>query len=537
MANTLRISGLASGMDIDKIVSDLMKAERMPLDKLKQKKQLLEWQRDDYREMNKLLQELDTLIFDGVFRQSTFLKKTVTSSDESVVTATAVNVAGNQTVELSNITQLATAARWISEQPIQTTSASGKINPNDKLKDVTFLVEDSSGNPQEITFTEAFSLKFEVVKPGSSKPETVDISIDPTVDTLNSVIAKLNQNSKLGVSVFFDEFSQKLVITKNETGAGASIKVIEGASDGTPGTIGFLNALGFESARANNELTGKVDGQNAKFTINGLPIERTTNTFTINGMTYTLKNTKTSGTVTISTTTDTDSIFNSIKAFVDKYNEVIAKINAELKEERYRDYPPLTDEQKEAMTEKQIELWEEKARSGMLRGDSILSSALSQMRMNVYTKVEGANIPSGFSQLAQIGITTSSNYLDGGKLIIDETKLREKIKENPDAVYQLFNQDGATDAEKGIARRLRDTIKATIGKIEQKAGKTIWTNQQFAIGRDLIEINDQIDRFEDRLKQIEDRYYRQFTAMEEAIQRANQQSMYLMNAFGGGMQG
>lgn len=536
MASNMRIGGLASGMDIDQIVKDLMKVERMPLDKLKQKKQILEWQRDDYREMNKLLQELDTLIFDGVFRQSTFLKKTVTSSDESVVTATAVNVAGNQTVELSNITQLATAARWISEQPIQTTSTSGKINPNDKLKDVTFLVEDSSGNPQEITFTEAFSLKFEVVKPGSSTPETVDISIDPTADTLNSVIAKLNQNSKLGVSVFFDEFSQKLVITKNETGAGASIKVIEGASDGTPGTIGFLNALGFESARANNELTGKVDGQNAKFTINGLPTERTTNTFTINGMTYTLKNTKTSGTITISTTTDTDSIFNSIKAFVDKYNEVISKINAELKEERYRNYPPLTDEQKEAMTEKQIELWEEKARSGMLRGDSILSSGLSKMRMDLYTKVEGSNITIGFSQLAEIGITTSSNYLDGGKLIIDETKLRQKIQENPNAIYRLFNNDSTNYSEKGIVRRLRDTIKDTIGKIEQKAGKTIWTNQQFAIGRDLIQIDSQIDRFEDRLKEIEDRYWRQFTAMEKAIQRANEQSMYLMNAFFGGSQ-
>ncbi|QSB49482.1 flagellar hook-associated protein 2 [Parageobacillus toebii] len=534
MASNMRIGGLASGMDIDQIVKDLMKVERMPLDKLKQKKQLLEWQRDDYREMNKLLQELDTLIFDGVFKQSTFLKKTVTSSDESVVTAVATNVAANQTVELKDITQLASAARWTSETEITTTN--GKIDPNAKLETITFIAKDSNGDVQNKQFTTSFSLKFEVIKPGSTTPEIVDITIDPTADTLNSVISKLNQNSKLGVSAFYDEFTGKLVITKNETGEGASIKVIEGASDGTSGTIGFLNALGFESARANNELTGKVDGQNAKFTINGLPTERTTNTFTINGMTYTLKNTKTSGTITISTTTDTDSIFNSIKAFVDKYNEVISKINAELKEERYRNYPPLTDEQKEAMTEKQIELWEEKARSGMLRGDSILSSGLSKMRMDLYTKVEGSNITIGFSQLAEIGITTSSNYLDGGKLIIDETKLRQKIQENPNAIYRLFNNDSTNYSEKGIVRRLRDTIKDTIGKIEQKAGKTIWTNQQFAIGRDLIQIDSQIDRFEDRLKEIEDRYWRQFTAMEKAIQRANEQSMYLMNAFFGGSQ-
>jgi flagellar hook-associated protein 2 len=519
----MRIGGLASGMDIDQIVKDLMKAERMPLDKLYQKKQLLEWQRDDYREMNKLLQELDTFIFDGVFKQSTFLKKAVTSSDESVVTAVATNVTANQTVELKDITQLASAARWTSETAIKTTAADNKIDPNAKLNTVTFTTSGGS-----VQFVGSMTLKFDIMKPGSTTVETAEITIDPSTDTLNSVITKINQNTKLGVSAFYDEVTQKLVITKNETGSGASIKVVSGAN--------FLKELGFTSASDGAELTGKTNGQNAKFTINGLATERTTNTFTINGMTYTLKNTKTTGTVTISTATDTDSIFNSIKAFVDKYNEVISKINAELKEERYRDYPPLTDEQKEAMTEKQIELWEEKARSGMLRNDSILSSGLSKMRMDLYTKVEGSNITNGFSQLAEIGITTSSNYLDGGKLIIDETKLRQKIQENPDAIYRLFNNDSTNYSEKGIARRLRDTIKDTIGKIEQKAGKTLWTNQQFAIGRNLNQIDDQIDRFEDRLKQIEDRYWRQFTAMEEAINKANSQSMYLMNAFGGGAQ-
>ncbi|MFB5166841.1 flagellar hook-associated protein 2 [Parageobacillus toebii] len=530
MASNMRIGGLASGMDIDQIVKDLMKVERMPLDKLKQKKQILEWQRDDYREMNKLLQELDTLIFDGIYRQSTFMKKTVTSSDESVVTAVATSVTANQTVEIGNITQLASAARWTSTTQI--TTDNGNIDPNAKLNSVTFTTGNGS-----FQFSDPITLTLNVKKPGSTTAETVEISIDPQNDSLNSIITKLNQNAKLGVSAFYDEFTKKMVITKNETGSGASIEVVSGGD--------LLQALGFaidSVTDPNTNTTTNVlrqdpdSGKNAIFTINGLQTERTTNTFMINGMTYTLKNVKPTGTVTISTATDTDSIFNSIKAFVDKYNEVISKINAELKEERYRNYPPLTDEQKEAMTEKQIELWEEKARSGMLRGDSILSSGLSKMRMDLYTKVEGSNITGGFSQLAEIGITTSSNYLDGGKLIIDETKLRQKIQENPNAIYRLFNNDSTNYSEKGIVRRLRDTIKDTIGKIEQKAGKTIWTNQQFAIGRDLIQIDSQIDRFEDRLKEIEDRYWRQFTAMEKAIQRANEQSMYLMNAFFGGYQ-
>ncbi|PJW14484.1 flagellar cap protein FliD [Geobacillus sp. Manikaran-105] len=499
MANTMRISGLASGMDIDKIVSDLMKAERAPLDKLKQKKQLLEWQRDDYRSMNTLLQGLDDYLFSNITLQSSMLKKTVSSSNESVVTATAGSSAANVATTMQ-VNQVATSAVWLSDAGTRVDKANFSV-----AADVTLTINVTNGD-------------------GTKKQATITVKQGTTLD---GVIAQLNSNLDLGVSAFYDEQTGRVSIMKKETGAQASLVLADQA------TVDFFAQLGFTNTAAGQELTGKTAGKDAQVTINGLTTTRSANTFTINGVTYTLKGT---GAATVSVATDADAMFNAIKGFVDKYNDTIDKINAELKEERYRDYLPLTDEQKEAMTEKQIELWEEKARSGMLRGDSVLSSALSQMRMNLYTKVEGANIPSGFSQLAQIGITTSSNYLDGGKLIIDETKLREKIKENPDAVYQLFNQDGATDAEKGIARRLRDTIKATIGKIEQKAGKTIWTNQQFAIGRDLIQINEQIDRFEDRLKEIEDRYWRQFTAMEKAIQRANEQSMYLMNAFFGGAQ-
>ncbi|WP_041267795.1 flagellar hook-associated protein 2 [Geobacillus genomosp. 3] len=501
MAGNMRIGGLASGMDIDQIVSDLMKAERMPLDKLKQKKQLLEWQRDDYRAMNTLLQGLDDYLFSNITLQSSMLKKTVSSSNESVVTATAGSSAANVATTIQ-VDQVATSAVWLSDATTRVDKSSFSVDA-----DVTLTINVTNGD-------------------GTTKQASITVKQGTTLDGL---IAQLNSNADLGVSAFYDEQTGRISIMKKETGAQASLVLAD------PATAGFFaQKLGFTGAVSGGELTGKTAGKDAVVTINGLATTRSSNTFTINGVTYTVNG---QGTATVSVATDTDAMFNAIKGFVDKYNDTIAKINAELKEERYRDYPPLTDEQKEAMTEKQIELWEEKARSGMLRGDSMLSSALSQMRMNLYTKVEGANVASGFSQLAQIGITTSSNYLDGGKLIIDETKLREKIQENPDAVYQLFNRDGTTDAEKGIARRLRDTIKATIGKIEQKAGKTIWTNQQFAIGRDLSDIDEQIDRFEDRLKQIEDRYWRQFTAMEEAIQRANQQSMYLMNAFFGGMQG
>lgn len=490
LMSTMRIGGLASGMDIDSIVNDLMKVERMPLEKLKQKKQILEWQRDDYREMNKLLKELDDLIFNGVFRQSTFLKKSVSVSDDTKLTAKAVNVPANLSLQLE-VTQLATAASWSSSAPIN----------------------------ENFTVDEATEITFSVLDPGADEEREVKISISAG-DTLDDVIAKFNK-SPLGVTAFKVDSGSgnvKLVFTNNKTGRDGVIRVIDDQK-------GIMQALGFTIN--NNELEQSIAGSDAKIKINGYEMTQTSNEFTFNGLNITLKNV-TDSPVTISTSTDVDAILDTIVQFVDKYNKVIETINSKITQDRYRSYHPLSDEEKEAMTEKQIELWEEKAKSGLLRNDSILMSGLNQMRIDLYSKIEGA---AGFSQLAEIGIKTSSNYMERGKLIIDEAKLREKIAEDPDALYKLFNNNDESYENKGIARRLRDTISGIVSKIEQKAGNTFKTNQQFAIGRNLLDIEKSIDRFEDRLLQIEERYWRQFTAMEKAIQKANSQTMYLMQQF------
>ncbi|WVE36750.1 flagellar cap protein FliD N-terminal domain-containing protein, partial [Priestia megaterium] len=123
----VRVSGLASGMDIDQIVSDLMKAERMPIDKMKKQKQTLEWQRDDYRSMNLLLSDFNNLAFNMTL-QSSYSSKTVSSADETKVKAAATSSAGNASYTLSNVT-MATAAQNISSEKI----SEGTIDPAKSL--------------------------------------------------------------------------------------------------------------------------------------------------------------------------------------------------------------------------------------------------------------------------------------------------------------------------------------------------------------------------------------------------------------------
>jgi flagellar hook-associated protein 2 len=505
----VRIGGLASGMDIDQLVSDLMKAERMPLDKINQKKQYTEWQRDDYRSMNTKLLELDQLIFGGIGKQGNYIKKSISSSNLEAVGIRNINSTSDFSGTLE-VNSLAKAASMYSRSSVG-------IDPDDKLVDLG-------------TGTQTFTIKA-INKDGVLEEEGYTLSFNPADESINSIISKINTNSS--VNAFFDKGTGKVSFSAKNTGDdtnGPEI-VLDGLflTDTLKLDINNDIAASDVDANGNSKSVVGASGSNAQFIYNGLQTTRPSNTFQINGVEISLKKVTTEP-VTFSSSPDVDAIMDTIVKFVDKYNEVIEAIKDKTGEKRFRDFQPLTSEQRKDMEEKDIELWEEKAKSGTLRGDSILTSSLNKMRSDLYSPVSGL---SGFSQLAQIGITTTSNYLDGGKLTINEDDLRKAISENPNGIYELFQKDGSTTSEKGLARRLRDSIKSTMTDIESKAGKASSVNNTFTIGKLLDGFDKQINRFEDRLTQVENRYWSQFTAMEKAIQRSNEQMAYLMQQFGG----
>ncbi|MDC7767497.1 flagellar filament capping protein FliD [Priestia megaterium] len=596
----VRVSGLASGMDIDQIVSDLMKAERMPIDKMKKQKQTLEWQRDDYRSMNLLLSDFNNLAFNMTL-QSSYSSKTVSSADETKVKAAATSSAGNASYTLSNVT-MATAAQNISsgkisegtidptkslweqktllgsawsgkevKQPDITISAdtktaklskgaifegslpssiqvkNGESSQEFNIKttgDPTLIGENDvfvNMNTGEMTFgstlangstVQGFTYKQNVLQfsittydsngkaTGDNEDGSMSFEFDGSA-SLNTVLTQLS-NSKVGISAFYDEGTDKVVFTRKDTG--------DLSKTGSAGGQKMVFSGEFLTNFLKLNTQKETGGTDAKFTLNGLETTRKSNTFTTGGVTYTLQNNFT-GDVRVNVSNDTQKVFDTIKDFVAKYNELIEKINGKITEERDRNYQPLTDEEREKLTDKQAEQWDDKSKSGLLKGDSILSSGLNQMRSNWYASVSG--VSGAFSQLTDIGISTSANYSDRGKLVIegDGTKLKEAIEKDPQSVMDLFMKSGSTTSEKGIVRRLRDTITQTVSKVEQRAGRSTWTSEQFLLGRNLKSVNSQITSFESRLTQVEDRYYRQFTAMEKAIQNANAQSAQLSQYF------
>lgn len=592
----MRMFGLASGLDIDSMVEKLMTAERQPLFQMQQQEQRLEWKRDTYRDMNALLLDLRNATL-NMSLQSSFLTKKATSTNQDLVSVVAGSGAPNTTFTLTNA-EMATAARNVSQnkiadadfdsskslwamrdqlnfgspfQDLVTEEVNGEnikadqtgksfkldhsyivddkntttIKVNGEVYNVSFsqsefdqdksenkvLVDPTTGKltfnhdidkDSEITADYSYGtpsdIKFSITtadKDGKPVKHDFNFSASTSLDTILKRVS-----SEAGVTAFYDTASGKVSITRNQTG-----DYLQGPEMQFDGSF-LTDILQLDS---DNE----VGGTDAKVTINGLETTRHDNTFTFNNVTFTLKDDiPASQKVTVSVTDDSDGIFDNIKNWVDKYNDTIKKINDKLGEPVYRDYPPLTSDQKKDMKDDDIKLWNEKAQSGMLSDDNILRSALTQFRTQLYTKVNG--VDDGFNQLASIGITTSSDYKDHGKLVIDEDKLKQAIAENPEAVMNLFTKTGNTEGDQGIMKRLTDSMKKAMDSVKQKAGSEGNANNQFAIGLNIQDYEARIKAFQDHLTDVQTRYYQQFTAMEQAIQQANQQSAFLMNNLGGG---
>lgn len=491
----MRIGGLATGMNTDEIIEKMMAAERMPLDRMEQDKTKLEWQRDGFRDINKTLLELKNLMLDMKLSK-TYQSKTVTSSMEGAVTATAKSSAVDGSYKIQ-VDKLATSAVNMSQ---------GKVNINGKLSELENFNMPSDNKIWFQTYNED----------GKGQYHSVEVDAD---DTVKDVLKKIT-NQDNNVRAFFDEQSGKVIMETTRTG-----NYSENAE--TPEIDFGQNSFFVDVLKM--DLSKETGGTDAAFSYNGLSLTSKTNSYTLNDVTFNF-NAETNGqSATLTVANNTEATFDKVMEFVDKYNEVVEAMNGSQREEKFRDFKPLTEAQKKEMSEKEIELWEEKAKSGLLRGESTISNGLYSMRSSWYSTVE---TDGEYSTLTQIGIQTSTAYLDGGKLIVDEDKLRAALAENPEDVKKLFTNNNK-DGSRGLINRLEDSLDTTMDTIKARAGNSTTTSlDNYTLGKRMKDLNDRISAFENRLVKVESRYWSQFTAMEKAIQRMNQQSEYMMSQFG-----
>lgn len=392
-----------------------------------------------------------------------------------------------------------------------------------------------------------------------------NFSFDTTVATLEDVVNEINARD-IGVIAYYDNSNGRMSISTENTGSNYSIQITADEDNFLTGTDGSGNPTNL--LKLNFELNTEYKGQDSVVLYGDDKVAFTSsdNTVSINGVDMTLLST---GTTTITVSTNTDEIYNKIETFVNKYNELIDKINKKLDEEYYRDYKPLTAEQKEALSDKEIELWEKRARSGLLKDDYILKNMLASMRESLYEPVYDDyenGTKSKIAYLFDIGITTKS-YSEKGKLQIDETKLKQAIENDPEGVLNFFfktpsddvikDDDKLTsdeikekDAESGLINRLFNDAIRGMEEVIKKAGlgeerdllKSVKSNITIEfvtkygsisrLQKDISSLSKRISDNQIKTNKYEDRLWKQFTALEKALAEMNSNSSYFMSMGG-----
>lgn len=513
-----RVSGMVSGLDTDILVKKLMAAESVGLNKAKQKQQTLTWRSDSYRKWNS---DIFTFRSSAVFNMkldSSYNTYSTTSSNPDSMSgvATADAVDGTFNYQISNLAQSAT------------------IKSNIVLDPTAAL----TNTPTTLTITGTNQ---------SGVPSTATVSVKAG-DKIGDVIAAINtakdaSGNSIGLKAVYDTTLKQLIIKTKDTGAKTQISISSSDAGFLDTTLGFSGSQDADNANGFNGNTGAyVTGsssnstnpnvaKDAKIKFNGTDVTSSSNTVNIMGVNYTLKNV-TTGTNTVTVTRDIDAEVKNIKDFVSKYNDLLDKLNSVISEPVYKDYQPLTDDQRTAMSETQITQWETKAKSGLLNNDSTLKGLVNNLRNHMTSKVDNGSI---YNSLSSIGIA-SQNYTDKGKLYIDETKLRNAIQADPDAIKSLFSQSPSdnTDTKKGMAVKLYDDFKNAISMLVDKAGSSgsIQSDQSY-IGKLLTQTSTFITTETDRLNKKESSYYAKFTAMETAMNKYQSQSSYLAQNLSG----
>ena len=623
--NTSRITGLVSGLDTDALVKSMMDAARIPLNKLYQQKQLAEWRRDAYREVSNSLRAFNDKYFDILNKDSYMLSASTykafkinnSNSSAAAVSASSSAMAGTHTLVVNN---LATSASYSSAlQVTKGVTASAAANYADAVgKDFkltldgqsytitidetvtdlsslqalvdkqvgggkVLLSEDAGGclNISEVADSGVYGIS---VSGGATsalndlgfalgdnlsnrlnKSDTLAQVSRKTADaftfdeggyvnltingktfafsatiTLQEMMEKIN-DSDAGVTMKYDDMADTFSLISEKTGAGNTLSISETGSS-------FLTGA---------KVTQYTEGKDAVITLDGQKITRSSNTITKDGITYKLLQESTEEQI-ISLSSDTDAVYDKIVNFINDYNKLVEDLNKKIDEEYDRGYPPLTSEQKEDMTDEEIEKWEEKAKTGLLRNDTTIQTLLTKMRQTVYSVVDGVGVT-----FTKIGITTSKNYEDKGKLVIDEKKLKEALEEDADSVMNLFcrsstshpglstvrtldsTQRSIRTAEEGIAFRLFDILQDNISTYRNSSDRKGTLIEMAGFAGDSSEfnniINDNIDDYQDRIDEMlvkledkEEYYYNMFSVMESYINTMNSQLSILQYFSSGG---
>ena len=334
--------------------------------------------------------------------------------------------------------------------------------------------------------------------------------------------------SKLGVNANFDVNQGRFYINASATGEEYNFDIT--ASDATA-----LDILGLSASAGST----KHDARDAIIEYNGVSYTGSSNTFELNGLTITAKGVTNGEAIQATVASDTDGVYNSIKSFVKKYNEMVDELT-KLYNEAKPKYDPLTDDERSKLSDTQIEQWEKEAKVGLLRRDETINNLLSSMRQILNTGIEVVDKDGNTKKytLSTLGIVTG-DYTENGKLHIlgdaddpvyagQTNTLKETLEKNPEIFSQIF---AGSKENAGIGLQLYNSLNKAMSRSETSRSLTFYND--ITLEKSIKEKDEDIDKWKEKLQKMEDKYYKQFTAMEKAMAEMQTQQSYLSSLMGG----
>lgn len=479
----IRLPGLSTGMDTEQMVKSMLTAEQNKIDKVNQEKDKIEWQQDIYREVITQVKDFNSKYYDPLspnylLGNKSYNTTTVNSSNSSVVSASAkaTNSDINYTFEVN---KLATAPSKVTSMATN----GEKITLNAKLGDLglsgstSFKIGYGSGESSEIEITESTTIK--------------------------DLITKVKDATGGKVKVSYSEMEGSLKIESTVTGSDSKLSIINSDGSGND-ALSFLGIDGVEESGSNSNVVIK-DASGKVLRVE----ENQKNSFTIDNVTYNINGV---GKADLTSSTDTKAVLDNMKEFVKDYNAMVDKIYNLVTEKVNNDYPPLTEAQREEMTEKEIEVWEKKAKEGILRNDAELRRFLNDMESAMGM------------DLTKYGLTSTGDYTKRGQIALDETKFLEALREDSEGVYEAFST---------TLTKSKNVVNNYVGSSSSVFLKKAGLDKTATKVNNLF--SEQIRRQEDKIKTLtrkftdkENALYSKFALLESTMSKLNSQMTYLM---------
>jgi len=504
-----RLSGLMSGMDTDSIIEQLVESRKKKVDNVKKSQKSITYKQDAWKSLNTKLKNLQSKYVANMRFTSAYLKKTTKVSDSTAANVITGDKATNgvQSLEISRLAKTAYLT-------------GGELGDGKQGYTALSTLEDLG-----VTFDESGKGTFTVAN------GTKSVDIEVTKDTTISDV--LTQLKNFGLNATFDEKNQRFFVSSKESGADNDFTITAGDSNGT----NALSKLGLTVDPSDTSGKGatKIAGQDAEIYLNGAKFTNSTNAFDINGLTITaLRETKEGESITVTTQEDTDGIYDMIRDFIKEYSSVINELDKLYNADDSK-LQPLTDEEKYAMSDREVEEWEKKLSDSALRKDSAVSTVSSAL-----TSIMSGGITINGKQmyLSDFGINTLNYFtaadnekhayhIDGDSNDSDTSgnadKLKTMIANDPSTVVSFF-----TKLSQALYSKMNELSSSVDG---YRSYGSFYDDKK--VKSDYDNYTTKISDMEEKLNDYEDKWYSKFSKMETAMAKMQSNTSAVTALLGG----